>query len=247
MLDPSLECDLPPVQHRQRSLPRTPREMEVLGEALGVEIDKGRMVISPRPTPRHHRTTAAQQQQQHSVGAAPAGAGRISDELVPRRIYSEDLQQQAAVRPGGCQDAGPQPHHHHPPSSHQQRIRGGAGTASSGGSGAANTSATASGSRDHKNSAGGGGAGYRSNQGSSSNNNSSSSNNKEGGGGAGGYRRRRREGGLRTRGVTRQSPVEERLSVHEDVGVSDAFDDDGLFQLDDNFAKFLDDKTSCQK
>ena len=66
-------------------------------------------------------------------------------------------------------------------------------------------------------------------------------------GAAAGYRRRRREGGLRTR-VTRQSPVEERLSVHEDDAVnSDAFDDEGLFQIDDNFAKFLDDKTSCQK
>lgn len=76
---------------------------------------------------------------------------------------------------------------------------------------------------------------YRSNQGSSS------SSGKEG------YRRRRRgEGVLRTR-VTRQSPVEERLSVHEDEGPSDAFDDDGLFQIDENFAKFLDDKTSCQK
>ena len=47
--------------------------------------------------------------------------------------------------------------------------------------------------------------------------------------------------------MLRQSPVEERLSVHEDDSVSDAFDDDGLFQIDENFAKFLDDKTSCQK
>ena len=47
--------------------------------------------------------------------------------------------------------------------------------------------------------------------------------------------------------VRRQSPVEERLSVHESDSMSDAFDDDGLFQIDENFAKFLDDKTSCQK
>ena len=47
--------------------------------------------------------------------------------------------------------------------------------------------------------------------------------------------------------VRRQSPVEERLSVHESDSMSDAFDDEGLFQIDENFAKFLDDKTSCQK
>ena len=47
--------------------------------------------------------------------------------------------------------------------------------------------------------------------------------------------------------MTRQSPVEDRLSIHEDESMSDAFDDDGLFQIDDDFAKFLDDKTSCQK
>lgn len=47
--------------------------------------------------------------------------------------------------------------------------------------------------------------------------------------------------------MMRQSPVEERLSVHEDESMSDAFDDEGLFQIDENFAKFLDDKTSCQK
>jgi hypothetical protein len=55
-----------------------------------------------------------------------------------------------------------------------------------------------------------------------------------------------RSGTGRTR-MRRQSPVEERLSVHEDDSMSDAFDDDGLFQIDENFAKFLDDKTSCQK
>ena len=54
------------------------------------------------------------------------------------------------------------------------------------------------------------------------------------------------KGGHRHR-VRRQSPVEERLSVHESDSLSDAFDDDGLFQIDENFAKFLDDKTSCQK
>ena len=63
--------------------------------------------------------------------------------------------------------------------------------------------------------------------------------------------RTRSEGGQRTRSgrsrMRRQSPVEERLSVHEDDSMSDAFDDDGLFQIDENFAKFLDDKTSCQK
>ena len=47
--------------------------------------------------------------------------------------------------------------------------------------------------------------------------------------------------------MRRQSPVEERLSVHESDSMSDAFDDEGLFQIDENFAKFLDDKTSCQK
>jgi hypothetical protein len=35
--------------------------------------------------------------------------------------------------------------------------------------------------------------------------------------------------------VRRQSPVEERLSVHESDSMSDAFDDDGLFQIDENF------------
>lgn len=66
-----------------------------------------------------------------------------------------------------------------------------------------------------------------------------------------GRRRPRSELGPRTRSgrsrMMRQSPVEERLSVHEDDSMSDAFDDDGLFQIDENFAKFLDDKTSCQK
>ena len=68
-------------------------------------------------------------------------------------------------------------------------------------------------------------------------------------------RARPRQGHSRTRSdvtrhrhkVRRQSPVEERLSVHESDSMSDAFDDDGLFQIDENFAKFLDDKTSCQK
>ena len=63
--------------------------------------------------------------------------------------------------------------------------------------------------------------------------------------------RQRSGGGRRSRTgksrMLRQSPVEERLSVHEDDSMSDAFDDDGLFQIDENFAKFLDDKTSCQK
>ena len=59
-----------------------------------------------------------------------------------------------------------------------------------------------------------------------------------------GGQQRSRSGRSRMR---RQSPVEERLSVHEDDSMSDAFDDDGLFQIDENFAKFLDDKTSCQK
>ena len=60
-----------------------------------------------------------------------------------------------------------------------------------------------------------------------------------------------RTGGARSKShrhrVRRQSPVEERLSVHESDSMSDAFDDEGLFQIDENFAKFLDDKTSCQK
>ena len=64
-----------------------------------------------------------------------------------------------------------------------------------------------------------------------------------------GHHRTKSESDTRTRvkgRVQRQSPVQERLSVHEDDSMSDAFDDEGLFQIDENFAKFLDDKTSCQ-
>ncbi len=225
-MDPGLDCDLPPVQHRQRSLPRTPREMEVLGETLGVELlDKGR-VISPRPSPR--RTASHRIQQTRSAIVGGPGPSRPSGDqthleqsggssgtgvgtaLPARRIFSGGVEEHSHQAPS-IWGASPHPH-----------------------------SSTTDQHHKHKSS-------YRSNQGSN-NNNSSDSHQAAQPSGKENYRRRRHgEGVLRTR-VTRQSPVEERLSVHEDeAGGSDAFDDDGLFQIDENFAKFLDDKTSCQK
>ena len=230
MMDPGLDCDLPPVQHRQRSLPRTPREMEVLGETLGVELlDKGR-VISPRPSPR--RTASHRHQQTRSAivgGTLPTGSGRHSSD--------QKHLEQSGGGSGTCVGTAPPPNRvfsvgveEH---SHQAPMIWGAASHSLGN--------TIDHHQQHKSS-------YRSNQASNNNNNSSDSHQAAQPSGKENYRRRRHgEGVLRTR-VTRQSPVEERLSVHEDeAGGSDAFDDDGLFQIDENFAKFLDDKTSCQK